>query len=73
MAKLHLDAELAAVVQRARCRAEQMGELPRGPFPKFESRIPSESLESVLEWLRCGGHEEAIAAIGADDPDLANE
>lgn len=50
-----------------------MGELPRGPFPKFESRIPSESLESVLEWLRCGGHEEAIAAIGADDPDLANE
>ncbi len=71
--KLHLDPELAAVVERARQRAEEMGELPRGPFPARESQIPPEVADLMLEWLRDGGYEQAIARIASEDPDLANE
>jgi len=46
---------------------------PRGPFPPFESRIPPEAAELILEWLRDGGYDEAIAQIAAEDPDLANQ
>jgi len=71
--ELHLDPELAEVVERARRRAEDMGELPRGPFPPFESKIPPEMADVLLEWRRDGGYDEAVAAIAAEDPDLANE
>ncbi len=71
--KLHLDPELAAVVERARQRAEEMGELPRGPFPALESQIPPEAADLLVEWLRDGRYDEAIARIANEDPDLANE
>lgn len=71
--KLHLDPELAAVVERARRRAEEMGELPRGPFPALESQIPPEAVDLVVGWLRDGGYDEAIARIASEDPDLANQ
>lgn len=71
--ELRLDAELAALVERARRRAEAMGELPRGPFGEFESNIPPEAAEAILGWLRDGGYDEAVARIAAEDPDLANE
>lgn len=70
---LHLDPELTAVVERARRRAEEMGELPRGPFPPFESKIPPRAVEVMLAWLRDGGYDEAIAQIATEDPDLANQ
>ncbi len=70
---LHLDPELADVVSRARQRAEEMGEFPRGPFPPFKSNIPSEAAKTLVEWLRNGGFDEAVARIAAEDPDLANE
>jgi hypothetical protein len=71
--ELHLDPELAAVVDRARRRAEAMGELPRGPFPPFESKIPHEAANVLLEWLRDGSYDAAVARVIAEDPDLANE
>jgi hypothetical protein len=72
-ANLHLDPELAAVVERARRRAEETGELRRGPFPPFESTLPPEPTKVLADWLRDGGYDEAIARIAGEDPDLANE
>ncbi len=69
--ELHLEPELAAVVQQARQRAEE-GELARGPFPPFESTIPTEAGKVIAQWLRDGGYDDAVALIGAEDPDLAN-
>jgi hypothetical protein len=71
--KLHLDPELACVVERARRRAVEMGELPRGPFPPFESEIPPQAADVLVEWLRGGGYDEAVARIAEEDPDLATE
>lgn len=71
--KLRLDPELAAVVERARRRAEEMGELPHKPFPPFESKIPPELAEVILELLRDGTYAEAVARIAADDPELADQ
>ncbi len=70
--ELHLDPELAEAVRLARRRAEEMGELPRGPFAPFESTLPPEARELIAGWLRDGGYDEAIARIALEDPDLAN-
>jgi len=71
--ELRLDPQLAAVVVSARRRAHEMGELPRGPFPPFESQIAPAAAEVIREWLRDGGYDSAIAQIAAEDPDLANQ
>ena len=70
---LRLDPELAAVVERARRRAEEMGELPRGPFPPFESTIPPDVAEIILELLRDGTYADAVARVAAEDPELADQ
>ena len=64
---------MAAVVDGARQRAKDTGELPRGPFPPFESKIPPEAADALAGWLRGGGYDEAVAVIGAEDPDLVTE
>jgi len=71
--RLHLDPELASVVERARQRAVESGELPRGPFRPFQSRLSPQEAEVIVEWLRDGGYDDAIAQIAAEDPDLANQ
>jgi hypothetical protein len=71
--RLRLDPELTAVVERARRQAEEAGELKRGPFPPFESNIPPEAADALVEWLRDGGYEAAVAQIALEDPDLANQ
>jgi hypothetical protein len=70
---LHLDPELAALLQRLRQRAVESGELPRGPFPPGEPTIPTDAANVIREWLRDGGYDAAIVRIAADDPDLANQ
>ena len=70
--ELHLDPELAEAVRLARRRAEEMGELSRGPFAPFESALPPEARELIAGWLRDGGYDEAIARIALEGPDLAN-
>lgn len=71
--EFRLDPELASVVERSRRRARELGELPHRPAVRVEAAIPVEAREIVAGWLRDGGYEAAVAAIGAEDPDLANE
>lgn len=71
--KLRLDPELAAVVARARRRAEELGELPRGPFPPWEPTMSSDVADVILELLRDGTYAEAVARIAAEDSALADQ
>lgn len=71
--ELHLDPELASVVERSRRRARQLGELPHRAVAPVETAISAEAREIIIGWLRDGGYEAAVAAIGAQDPDLATE
>jgi len=70
---LRLDPELASVVERARRRARKLGEIPHTGGEPAEAAISAEAKEIIAGWLRDGGYEAAIASIGAQDPDLANE
>lgn len=71
--EVHLDPELAEVVESARRLASEMGEWPRGPLPPFEVQIPAPAAAVISAWLRDGGYEEAITRISIEDPDLANQ
>jgi hypothetical protein len=70
--QLPLDPDFAAVVERARRRAVEMGEIP-AQAGGFEPTIPPEARAIISEWLRGGGYDAAIAQIAAEDPDLANQ
>jgi hypothetical protein len=71
MAKeLRLDPEFAALVERARRRAIEMGEIP-AQAGHFEPTIPPEAGAVIAEWLRGGGYNAAIGRVAAEDPDLA--
>ncbi|MGH9132196.1 MAG: hypothetical protein ACRDWV_11135 [Acidimicrobiales bacterium] len=70
--ELHLDPVLVSIVDDARKRAAEAGELSRGPFPPFEPTIPAEARTVIVQWLHDGGYASAVALIGAEDPDLAN-
>jgi hypothetical protein len=70
---MRLDPELTAVVKRARRHAEDAGDLKRGPFPPFTSNIPPVAADALVEWLRDGGYEAAVARVTREDPDLANQ
>lgn len=69
---LRLDPELSAVVQRARRRAEELGELPGEPISSLEPRISLEVGEVILELLRDGTYAAAVERIVADDPELTD-
>ena len=71
--KLRLDPELAAVVERARRRTQEVGEVPRRPSPSFESKITPEVALVILGLLRDGTYAEAVARITAEDPELADQ
>ena len=70
--QLPLDPDFAAVIERARRRAVEMGEIP-AQAGRFEPTIPLEARAIISEWLRGGGYDAAIAKIAAEDPDLANQ
>ncbi|HEV8626347.1 MAG TPA: hypothetical protein VG034_17995 [Acidimicrobiia bacterium] len=70
--ELPLDPEFAAVVERARRLAVEMGEIP-ARAGRFVPTIPPEARQVIAEWLRGGGYEAAIAQVAAEDPDLANQ
>ena len=55
------DPELAAVVERARRRAEASGELRTRRSGVFVSPLTPEACAIVLEWLHDGGYDEAVA------------
>lgn len=71
--KLRLDPDLAATVERARQRAAEVGELPRGDGLPLDLRIPPEVGAVIGRLLRDGTYAEAVARVIADDPDLADQ
>ena len=71
--QLRSDPELAAIVERARRRAQEADELqPAGGRP-FESVLEPAARELVASWVRDGGYGRAVATVVADDPDLADQ
>jgi hypothetical protein len=66
-----LDPELAAVVERARHRAQAAGELRPLRLTTPASALPEEARPIVHEWLRDGGYDDAVALVVSQDPDLA--
>jgi hypothetical protein len=72
--ELHLDPELAEVVERGRTLLAEMGVWPsRAPARPQAPTIPPEAAKALLDWKRDGGYDEAVARIGAEDPDLADQ
>lgn len=72
--ELHLDPELAEVVERGRKLLAEMGVWPsRAPARPLAPTIPPEAAKALLAWKRDGGYDEAVARIGAEDPDLADQ
>ena len=62
-----------AVAERARARAAEAGER-RAPRPgPLTSPLSPEEQAVVREWLDDGGYAAAVAAIAAEDPDLATQ
>lgn len=68
----HLPPRLAEVVREVRERAKATGELDVPTGPRSAGLSP-EGREAVARWIRDGGYEEAVAAVIAEDPELANE
>lgn len=67
-----LSAELAAVVDSARSRAEASGEL--GPAGRDASRpdLPEDAVAFVRLILSDGTYTDEVERIGAEDPDVAS-
>ncbi len=70
---LRLDPELAEIVAEARRLAAELGEFPLRTGGSFKSPLPADARAIISEWLRDGGYATAIAEIGHEDPELANE
>lgn len=71
MPRQSLDPELAAVVERGRKLADEMGELRPRRIGTYRSPFTDEARAIVAEWKRDGGYERALDEIAARDPDLA--
>lgn len=72
--ELHLDPELAEVVERGRKLLAEMGVWPsRAPARPLAPTIPPDAAKALLAWKRDGGYDGAVARIGAEDPDLADQ
>lgn len=70
--ELRSDPELTELLERARTRAAEDGEVLTGPTPVGPS-LSSEAGQIVASWLDDGGYDRAVADITAEDPDLRSE
>jgi hypothetical protein len=70
---LRSDPELTALVERARARAETSGELRAVPWSMSASPLSQEARKILASWVSDGGYRLAVAAIAADDVDLADQ
>lgn len=69
---LRSDPELSTLVERARVRATEAGELLTAPM-SIESPLSVEARQIVATWIDEGGYGRAVAAVEAEDPDLRTE
>jgi hypothetical protein len=70
---VRLDPTLADVVQRARLRAAEAGELVGSAGTEFVSPLSPAARHAIAEWIVSGGYDSAVAAVVTDDPDLAHQ
>ena len=70
---ISLGDDFEAAVARARRSAELAGELRPPVIGPYVSPLDDEERDLVLEVLRDGTYEGAVAAIAAEDPDLASQ
>jgi len=63
---------LEAAVERARRQAMDAGELLT-PAPYVAPDLDPAVRAALLDWKASGDYERAVAAIAAEDPDLATE
>ncbi len=70
--ELRSDPELTELVERARTRAAEDGEVLTGPMPVGPS-LSSEAGRIVASWLDDGGYDLAVADVTAEDPELRSE
>ena len=68
----HLPPDLAKVVAEMRQRAKEMGELKVTRAP-HEPRLSREDRDALDLWICTGGYQEAVAAVIAEDPELADQ
>jgi hypothetical protein len=72
--ELNLGPELAEAVDRGRKLLADMGVWPsRAPVRPLAPTIPPDAAKALLDWKRDGGYDDAVARIGAEDPDLADQ
>jgi hypothetical protein len=69
---LRSDPELARLVEQARARAAEAGELLAAPM-SIESPLSDEARQIVASWLAEGGYARAVAVVEAEDPELRTE
>lgn len=65
------DVHLRDVVVRSRAPAAELGELTPRRVDPIDSVFSDEECRLIGEWRRDGGYERVLAALAADDPDLA--
>jgi len=63
--EVHLDPELASVVERSWRRTRELGELPHRATVPVETAVSAEARQIIAGWLDDGGYEHAVAAISA--------
>lgn len=71
--RVRLDAELRSVVERARIRAREQGELLDTPSGLPPCGLSPAASAVLVDWVGSGDYDRAIAEITADDPDLATQ
>jgi len=65
--------DLETVVARARQLAIESGELLPADTPSYRAQVAEDVREFVLSIVRDGTYAAAIAELGRQDPDLANQ
>lgn len=67
---MNLGPELEALVDRLRAEAREHGEIPSTPRSISFEPLPQEAHAVLIDWVKSGDYDRAVAEIVADDPDL---
>ena len=71
--RLTTNAQLSAVVERARQAAEESGELLSSPAEPSASPLSPEARAALVEWRTSGDYDRAVSETVGHDPDLATQ
>ncbi len=68
-----LDPELERIIDDARSRARERGELLTAPTGMVSGGLSDAARAALVDWVSSGDYGRAVEAITADDPDLATQ